>query len=93
MINTKKIIGVFIGLAGVFISRYNLWNETDSPRVLFMRIAGVAIACAGIAVFASGIQKKVEAKICICPNCYTKNDASNESCSRCAKPLLKTQPF
>jgi len=87
MINTKKLLGIFVGLAGVFISRYPLWSDPSPGRALGLRVTGVAIACVGIALFASGIHKKTDTKVRICPHCFLKNSATRENCIRCKKPL------
>lgn len=91
MLNTTKILGICIGLVGVFISKHPFLQEADTPLALGMRVTGIAIACAGIAVFASGIQSKTEKKIRICPHCFSKNDSEQKDCRRCKKPLEKSK--
>jgi hypothetical protein len=89
MFNKKKLFGIIISLVGVLLTRSNLWFEPGSLQVFFVKTAGVMMACIGIAVFASGIKNKFEKTIRICPNCFKKNDAENEKCRRCKKPLEK----
>ncbi len=89
MFNTRKLLGIIVGLAGVVVVRANLGFEAGSSQVFFVKTVGVMIACVGIAVFASGIRNKVEKKIRLCPHCYAKNAAEKEFCRRCKK-LLKT---
>lgn len=88
MFNTKKIVGIIIALSGVGLTKTAPWFGTASSRAFFVQTAGVLIACVGIAIFASGLNKKIEKKIRICPHCYKKNDANNKNCRSCKKPLI-----
>ena len=87
MFNIRKLLGLIIALCGVFVSRFAPWLEEGATPGLFVKITGVMIACAGIAIFASGIKNKIEKKIRVCPHCYVKNDAAQAYCRRCKKPL------
>jgi sulfite exporter TauE/SafE len=89
MFNKKKLVGILISLVGVLLTRSNLWFEPGSLQAFFVKTAGVMMACIGLAVFASGIKNKIEKTIRICPNCFKKNDAENEICRKCKKPLEK----
>ncbi len=87
MFNTKKIFGIIIALIGVVLTKVTFSFEAGSSQAFFLKIAGVLIACTGIAVFAGGIRNKIEKKIRICHHCYKKNDAENALCRSCKKPL------
>ena len=49
---------------------------------------GVFIAFLGIAVFSSGIKKRIVEKIKVCPKCFQKNNTDRELCRKCKTPLL-----
>jgi ribosomal protein L40E len=89
MINKIKVTGLILALLGVWLSRFSPWTEPGTEQGFWVRMAGVLLACAGIAVFAAGIQKKFEKKIRICPHCYVKNDAEAELCRKCKRPIEK----
>jgi len=89
MINKIKVFGIFLALVGVWLSRFSPWAEAGTSQGFGVRVAGVLLACAGIAVFAAGIQKKFEKKVRICPQCYVKNDAEEKLCRKCKRPFEK----
>ena len=89
LLNVRKLAGLSISIIGVVMVRANPF-EAGTPPALYTKMLGVAAACAGIAVFASGIKGKIEKKIRICPQCYKKNDAENTICRSCKKPLKTT---
>ena len=87
MFNKKKLVGILISLVGVLLTRSNLWFEPGSLQAFCVKTAGIMMACIGLPVFASGIKNKIEKTIRICPNCFKKNDAKNETCRKCKKPM------
>ena len=86
MLNKIKLIGFLISLVGVVMVRANPFDAASTPA-LYTKMIGVMVACAGIAVFAGGINKKVEKRIRVCPKCYKKNDAEQEFCRSCKQSL------
>jgi len=90
LFNLRKLAGISISLIGVLMVRANPYEAGSSPA-LYTRMLGVMAACAGIAIFASGINKKIEKKLRICPHCFKKNEAENGFCRKCKKPLADLQ--
>ncbi len=89
MINKLKILGIILALLGVWLSRFSPWTGAGTSQGFGVRMAGVLLACAGIAVFVGGIQNKFEKKVRICPHCYVKNDAEADQCRKCKRPIEK----
>jgi len=87
MLNKRKTIGIFAALVGVLLSRQSSFFAEGSSGAFFMRTGGVLIACAGLAIYGSGIRGKKEKKIRICPHCYKKTSAEQLLCRSCKKPL------
>jgi len=86
MLNSRKIIGLCLCLAGVLVARANGFVKMqDWPQAL-LAIAGVLIALAGLVFFASGLQK-VTTTVRICAHCRARNGMDAANCKKCRRPL------
>ena len=82
MWNQRKTLGIAIGAAGVFLARIDVFLQIEKTLLFSLNALGILLAFAGIAVYATGMPSTMK-RFKACPNCFTKNDASSETCAKC----------
>jgi len=87
-INQRKIYALLFCLGGVLLYNTGRFFDLDDAGRLYAAASGLFISFTGLALYISGIKKKVKRKIRICPKCFFKNDASNLTCVKCREPLI-----
>jgi ribosomal protein L40E len=90
--NTTKIIGLAICVFGVLLTRSEKFFTLGGSLEFALTALGIAVSFIGLAVFASGMKKRIEKKIRVCGNCFYKNDASATQCSKCRHALPRREP-
>jgi ribosomal protein L40E len=88
MWNKKKITGIFFAVAGVFLTRIDVFTQIENNMVFSLNALGILLAFTGIAIYASGMPRTLQ-KVRVCPFCYAKNEVSAKTCKQCRKALPK----
>lgn len=86
MWNKKKSAGIFLAVAGIFFTRIDVFFPVEKKIQFSLYILGIMIAFVGIAVYASGMKKKLT-RLKACPFCYAPNEVTAQRCKQCRKKL------
>lgn len=81
----KKIYGIIVCFLGIITVNWSRANFNENSIFAIYYFAGIFVSFAGIALFASGLKKRVIEKIKICPICLYKNLEEEKKCKKCGR--------
>ncbi len=79
----RKVYGILVCIIGIVLVNWSRENLAENIIFTLIYFSGIFISFAGIALFASGLKKRVIEKIKICPVCFYKNSEKDNSCKKC----------
>jgi len=86
MWNKNKIAGIALAVAGIFCARIDVFLQLEKTLQISLYALGIMLAFVGIAVYASGMKKKLTL-LKACPFCFAPNEVTAKSCKQCRKKL------
>ena len=75
-----------MAVAGVFCARIDVFLQVQNTLQFSLYALGIMLAFVGIAVYASGMKKKLT-RLKACPFCFAPNEVTATSCKQCRKKL------
>lgn len=87
MFNARTISGVMLCTLGIVLVKLQSFVELRGVVLTLTYCTGIFISFAGLAVFSSGLRKRIIQKVKICPDCFYKNKAEDKTCRKCKKDL------
>jgi uncharacterized membrane protein HdeD (DUF308 family) len=86
MWNRNKIAGIALAVAGVICARIDVFFQVQKTLQFLLYAFGITLAFAGIAVYATGMKKKLT-RLKACPFCFAPNELTAKTCKQCRKKL------